>query len=86
MYYCRRPTGLFFVGDLSHRENKPSSFCPVVPVEAHGRLIDGDRLARYLWNKYGETPWVNSAVLDRFIAEIKAAPTVVPAIPEMEIE
>jgi hypothetical protein len=51
----------------------------VIPVPAHGRLIDANALARFLLNKYWDSSWISSSVLDRFVSEIANAPTIIPA-------
>ena len=43
--------------------------CPLVPVPDHGRLIDGDELARGCDDPY----WC------RWLSEIEDAPTIIPA-------
>ena len=50
-----------------------------IPVPPHGKLIDANALARFLLNKYWDSSWVSSSVLDRFVSEIATAPTIIPA-------
>lgn len=54
------------------------SDCTAAPVSPHVRPIDANSLVKLLRNKYEDNPWVSSAVLDWFLAEIKNAPTVIP--------
>jgi hypothetical protein len=60
--------------------------CPIFPVPKHGRLIDANALARFLLNKYWDSSWISSSVLDRFVSEIANAPTIIPADPAEEGE
>lgn len=56
-----------------------TEWCEVVSVPKHGRLIDANALTRFLLNKYWDSSWISSSVLDRFVSEIANAPTIIPA-------
>ena len=51
--------------------SKPS-WCPIIPVQDHGRLIDADEL-RYEFSKY------YNALAEKAFAEVDSAPTIIPA-------
>lgn len=60
-FYCKAGKG--FCSD-------PRTKCPLVPVPAHGRLIDADRLGFAM---------MDAANTDQALAMVDDAPTIIPA-------
>ena len=54
-------------------------YCPLFPVHDHGRLIDADALAKYMFSAYGMDSRIKSWIIDVFIREVEDAPTIIPA-------
>lgn len=55
-----------------------------VPVPPHGRVIDADAVGDLLRNKYWNSPWVRSHILDKIVRDIKGFQTIIPADPIKE--
>lgn len=51
---------------------------PLVPVPEHGDLKDADAVGDFLRNKYWNSPWVRSHILDKIVRDIKGFQTIIP--------
>lgn len=63
---------------LAIKTNRRHSGCPLVPVPPHGRLIDADALiSQYSGNIWTANTDYAEGLRD-IIADVKAAPTIIP--------
>ena len=57
---------------------------PLVPIPPHGDLKDADAVGDFLRNKYWNSPWVRSHILDKIVRDIKGFQTIIPSDPIKE--
>lgn len=69
---CLASKGLWMDYDGKHQA------CPLVPVPAHGRLIDADALAEYVCQ---QSDWLSETAIHTFRGTLRKAPTIIPAEP-----
>lgn len=75
LYVC--PDGSAYIDVASFPVDKDRF--AVIPVPEHGRLTDADAVGDFLRNKYWNSPWVRSHILDKIVRDIKGFQTIIPA-------
>ena len=77
--FCKAKCVAFGREDAEWLPKKTPNWCPLIPVPDHGRLIDADALlSQYKGNIWtAKTDYAEG--LRDVIADVKAAPTIIPA-------